>query len=62
MSETQRGAEEDLLGEVGDSGASAGIGGEGGGGADADESFTMGGPRGRDAEEGEYDRPDDDGV
>ena len=35
-------------------------GGEGGGGADGDESFTMGGPRGQDAERGEYYEPEDD--
>jgi hypothetical protein len=37
-------------------------GGEGGGGADADESFTLGGPRGRDAERGEYYKPEEDGI
>ena len=34
-------------------------GGEGGGGAAGDESFTMGGARGEDAERGEYYEPDD---
>ena len=54
MSETQRGTEEDTLQDVGETGSSARPGGEGGGGAEGDESFTMGGPRGRDAERGEY--------
>lgn len=54
MSEMQRGTEEDALRELGDTGSSARPGGEGGGGAEGDESFTMGGPRGQDAERGEY--------
>lgn len=32
-------------------------GGGGGGGAEAEDSFTIGGPRGRDAEAGEYFEP-----
>jgi hypothetical protein len=49
--------EDDTLRELGDTGDSAQPGGEGAGGADGDESFTMGGPRGRDAERGEYYEP-----
>ena len=60
MSEMQRGTEDDTLRDVGETGSSAQPGGEGGGGADGDESFTMGGPRGRDAERGEYYEPDED--
>jgi hypothetical protein len=59
MGETQRGPEEDLVRELGETGGSARRSGEGGGGAEGDESFTLGGPRGRDAERGEYYEPDD---
>ena len=61
MSEHQhRGREENVLRESRDIGDEPG--GEGGGGADGEESFTMGGPRGRDAERGEYYEPERDGV
>ncbi|MBW8742541.1 MAG: hypothetical protein ACJ747_09925 [Gaiellaceae bacterium] len=58
----QRGDEEEILGELGDTGGAARSGGEGGGGADGEESFTLGGARGRDAERGEYYEPERDGV
>jgi hypothetical protein len=55
MSGTQQdGSEQDLLRDVGETGGVARTEGQGGGGTEADESFTMGGPRGRDAERGEY--------
>jgi hypothetical protein len=59
MGETQHGPEEDTLRELGDTGGSARPGGEGGGGAEGDESFTIGGPRGQDAERGEYYEPEE---
>jgi hypothetical protein len=57
----QTGSEQDVLHDHGDTGASARPDSEGGGGAHGDESFTMGGPRGRDAERGEYYEPDEEG-
>jgi hypothetical protein len=54
----QSGSEQELMRDLGETGASARPGGEGGGGAAGEESFTIGGPRGRDAERGEYDEPD----
>jgi hypothetical protein len=61
MNETQHGDEEDVLREQGESGAEGLRGGEGGGGAEGDESFTLGGRRGRDAERGEYEEQGGDG-
>jgi hypothetical protein len=60
MSEMQRGPEEDTLRDLGETGSSARPGGEGGGGAEGEESFTLGGPRGQDAERGEYFEQDED--
>jgi len=61
MSEGQRESEEEVLREHGELGGEGERGGEGGGGAHGEESFTMGGPRGRDAERGEYHEPEDEG-
>ena len=58
MSETQQdGSEQDTLADAGETGGAGRPGGEGGGGAEGEESFTMGGPRGRDAERGAYYEP-----
>jgi hypothetical protein len=47
------------LDRIGEGEPAPGTESEGGGGADRDEAFTAGGPRGRDAERGEYYEPDD---
>jgi hypothetical protein len=51
--------EHEVLEDVGEGRTPGPASGEGGGGAEGDESFTMGGPRGRDAERGEYYEPQD---
>jgi len=58
MSQMQRGDERDFLDEQGDSGADRVPGGEGGGGAEGEESYTQGGARGQDAQRGRYYDPE----
>jgi len=65
MSEHHDGEEHNVLRDSRDSrdtGSGSRPGGEGGGGADGEDGFTLGGPRGRDAERGEYYEPDRDGI
>jgi hypothetical protein len=58
MSESQSGNEHEVLEDQGESGADRAPGGEGGGGAVGDESYTQGGARGSDAERGQYYDPE----
>jgi hypothetical protein len=51
--------EERLLERIGEGEPAPGGEPEGGGGAERDEGFSRGGPRGRDAEREDYYEPDD---